>query len=201
MSQGSDDFSTYFTKLSKIWDELRIVQGLPECSCGTAAGIHKFLEDQRLVQLLMGFNDSYRTIRGQILMMKPLPTVSTAYSLIIQEERQRDINLSSNFTNDVVAMNASSVNTNNLNKRSLVCNHCKKNGHAKAQCYRLIGFPASFKFTKNKKDDIKSTVQNVVATPNISDEQYQNLTNMLKLLMIATKVQQVKQILLSHKGL
>ncbi|KAI3497468.1 hypothetical protein L1887_40092 [Cichorium endivia] len=37
VSQSSDNFSTYFTKLSKIWDELRIVQDLLDCSCGAAA--------------------------------------------------------------------------------------------------------------------------------------------------------------------
>lgn len=58
MSQGSDDFATYFTKLSTIGDELRIVQGIPPCSCASVTALQKFLEDQRLIQLLMGLNDS-----------------------------------------------------------------------------------------------------------------------------------------------
>ena len=36
ISQGVDDFSTYFNKLMKIWDELRIVQDLPACTCAAA---------------------------------------------------------------------------------------------------------------------------------------------------------------------
>ncbi|CAH1440348.1 unnamed protein product [Lactuca virosa] len=179
LSQNSDDFSSYFTKLTKMWDELRIVQGLPACSCGTAAGIHKFLEDQRLIQLLMGLNDSYKVIRGQILMMKPLPSVATAYSMIIQEEQQLNINLPSSFTNEVVTMNMSVASSIIQNKKPLACNQCKKNGHSKAQCYLLIGFPANFKFTKSKQDDVKSSIQNIVSTPNISTEQYQNLVEML----------------------
>lgn len=48
ISQNSDDFSTYFTKLMKIWDELRVVQEIPPCTCEAAASIRKYLEEQRL---------------------------------------------------------------------------------------------------------------------------------------------------------
>ncbi|XP_023732150.1 uncharacterized protein LOC111879955 [Lactuca sativa] len=133
LSQGSDDFSTYFTKLTKIWDELRIVQGIPECICAASAGILKYLDDQRLIQLLMGLNDSYNVLRGQILMMKPLPSFSTVYSMIIQEERQRDINMSSAVSVDAIVMNVLTNHSSNSSKKSLVCAHCKKNGHSKSQ--------------------------------------------------------------------
>lgn len=32
-----------------------------------------------------------------------------------------------------------------------MCNYCKKTGHTIEQCYKLHGFPADFKFTKNKR--------------------------------------------------
>jgi hypothetical protein len=41
------------------------------------------------MQFLMGLHDSYSAIRGQILLMNPLPSVRQAYSSISQEERQR----------------------------------------------------------------------------------------------------------------
>lgn len=62
MSQDSDDFPTYFTKLMKIWDELRVIQDLPACSCSATTVLNKFLEDQKLIQLLMGLNDLYKII-------------------------------------------------------------------------------------------------------------------------------------------
>ena len=44
------------------------------------------------MQLLMGLNDSYATMRGQILIIKPFPTVSRVLiNLLIQEERQHSI--------------------------------------------------------------------------------------------------------------
>ena len=36
----------------------------------------------------MGLNESYSAIRGQILLMNPLPSVHQAYSSISQEEKQ-----------------------------------------------------------------------------------------------------------------
>ncbi|KAI3724235.1 hypothetical protein L2E82_36006 [Cichorium intybus] len=32
LSQGSESFSSYFTKITKVWDELRVVQNFPPCS-------------------------------------------------------------------------------------------------------------------------------------------------------------------------
>lgn len=43
----------------------------------------------------MGLNESYNAIRGQILLINPLPSVRKAYSLITQEEKQREIGSSS----------------------------------------------------------------------------------------------------------
>jgi predicted aspartyl protease len=38
----------------------------------------------------------------------------------------------------------------NLGKNELVCSHCGLTGHAIEKCYKLHGFPPSYKFTKSK---------------------------------------------------
>ena len=65
-----------------------MIQEIPPCTCGSATALNKFVEEQRLIQLLMGLNDSYKAVRGQILMMTPLPSIATVHSLLIHEERQ-----------------------------------------------------------------------------------------------------------------
>ncbi|KAF2294579.1 hypothetical protein GH714_012760 [Hevea brasiliensis] len=35
-------------------------------------------------------------------------------------------------------------------KNDVTCFHCGSLGHVKGNCYRLIGFPPNFKFTKSK---------------------------------------------------
>lgn len=46
INQGSEDFLSYFTKMKKIWDGIRMIQDIPACSCGSAAIFHKILKEQ-----------------------------------------------------------------------------------------------------------------------------------------------------------
>ena len=66
------------------------------------------------MQFLMGLNESYSQIKGQILLMEPLPTVNKAYSLLIQEERQRSVGLgnSVHIESTTLAVKGSDVNSN-----------------------------------------------------------------------------------------
>jgi hypothetical protein len=72
--------SSYYTRLKGLWDELASYDN----------AIHGAQQDQqKLMQFLMGLNDSYSAIRGQILLMNPLPSIRQAYSSVSQEEKQR----------------------------------------------------------------------------------------------------------------
>ena len=44
------------------------------------------------MQFLMGLNDSYKVIKGHILLLNPLFDVRQEYSSIIQEEKQHSLN-------------------------------------------------------------------------------------------------------------
>ena len=43
------------------------------------------------MQILLGLNESYSQIQGQILLIDPLPSINKVYSLLIQDERQKSI--------------------------------------------------------------------------------------------------------------
>ncbi|XP_076917422.1 uncharacterized protein LOC143577487 [Bidens hawaiensis] len=150
---GSGDIATYFTKIKAIWDELNALNSIPPCSCGVSHLLAKREEVQRLVQFLMGLNSSYDSIRGNILMMKPLPSISEAYAILIQDENQREIHSTNIFSTESSSMNANSRNSYSRfeNMKSEVCTHCKKSGHTSNKCYRLVGFPKDFKFIKTKR--------------------------------------------------
>jgi len=81
LSQGTMSASTYFTKIKGLWDELETYRTLPTCNQMKAHDEQR--EEDRLMQFLMGLNDSYNTIRNNILMMSLLPNVRQAYSLVI----------------------------------------------------------------------------------------------------------------------
>jgi hypothetical protein len=50
---------------------------------------------ERVLQFSMGLNDSFSAVRAQILLIDPLLPINKVFSLIIQEEEQRKICVSS----------------------------------------------------------------------------------------------------------
>jgi len=71
-----------------------------DCSCGAKEKNIKFKQDELLVQFLMGLNDSYSAPRGNILMISPLHSISNAYALLMQEEKQREVQNTSKFLSE-----------------------------------------------------------------------------------------------------
>ena len=62
----------------------------------------------------MGLNEVYTTIRGNILMMNPMPSVAQAFALLIQEEKQREFktnNQSFAETSSLVVTSSSTLGT------------------------------------------------------------------------------------------
>ena len=146
---------------------------VPNCDCThkddcTAIKKSKELEQrQRLMHFLIRLNDAYESIRGQILLMDPLPNVSRAYCMIARVETQRQVTGNqSNAYREVAAMvnrpsslshgegelssNALAVKSgqNPRNKRdnrraknARYCDHCQRNGHTQDQCFKIIGYP------------------------------------------------------------
>ncbi|VFQ68379.1 unnamed protein product [Cuscuta campestris] len=108
IAQGNSDIASYYTKLKFCWDELGMVSNLPRCTCGAAQAMVKHEQDQKLIQFLMGLNSEYNTIRGNILVMRPLPSVAVAYGMLIQEEKQREIQAASPLMPEHTSMNGPS---------------------------------------------------------------------------------------------
>ncbi|XP_069151580.1 uncharacterized protein [Solanum lycopersicum] len=75
ISQGTNSISSYFSKLRELWVEYDSLAPVPGCECVNSREFVVFMHNQKLLQFLMGLNDSYEQARSQILMMVPLPTV------------------------------------------------------------------------------------------------------------------------------
>uniref|UniRef100_A0A803QD40 Retrotransposon Copia-like N-terminal domain-containing protein n=1 Tax=Cannabis sativa TaxID=3483 RepID=A0A803QD40_CANSA len=91
LTQGSSTVTTYFTRLKSLWDQTREYRPQPVCSCGAMRIIQEYQDEDRLLEFLVGLNDSYSLARSQILMRDPLPSVNKAYAIVVQEERQRGL--------------------------------------------------------------------------------------------------------------
>ncbi|GJS54375.1 cysteine-rich receptor-like protein kinase 8 [Tanacetum coccineum] len=167
---------TFVNSASTLWNELsehysqldghRIYQLANEiCVCVNGKENSEREHRKRLIQFLMGLDECYTNIRGQILLMQPLPTAAKAYTMLRQKEKQRDTQ--KQHLNTPIALNtykhpnSSSTNTSQTNnnpihsnnhpntqserrgtfRKGVFCGYCKKEGHHKEECYKLLGYP------------------------------------------------------------
>ncbi|XP_073121722.1 uncharacterized protein [Henckelia pumila] len=134
--QGNSTISVYFSKLRQLWDEYSSMVTLPSCKCESAMKFVEYEQQHKLLQFLMGLNESYALIRSHVLMMTPLPTVSHAFAIISQEESHRNLSSVSPDLPTSVFYSAQ-----DKRKSNVCCEHCNWPGHNKENCYRLIGYP------------------------------------------------------------
>ena len=89
--QGQFSVENYYTKFMALVDEQANYQSIHLCKCPCTCGAQRITSDlhdhDQVMRFLMGLNDSYLAIRGQILMYEPLPYINKVLSLILQEEK------------------------------------------------------------------------------------------------------------------
>lgn len=168
MKQSNCNVEIYYHKLKGLWDESDSLEIPYTCTCPCTCEVGKNSDERdnkkRLMQFLMGFDDCYANVRGQILLMQPLPQVSKAYSMIRQEEKQRKS--TTNKFNTPTAFSFSNnkshttqfrpqSNHNSFSKRistfkkRVLRTYCHKEGHAKEECYRIVGYPVNHPMYNN----------------------------------------------------
>lgn len=103
------------------------------------------------MQFLMGLNDSYSSLRSQFLTREPFPSFAALFSLVLQEERQRDIGNSlpplipTLPASESPSPLANAVQNSPYRPRDkLYCTHCHKTNHTVDKCFQLHGFPPGF---------------------------------------------------------
>ncbi|XP_019255103.1 PREDICTED: uncharacterized protein LOC109233688 [Nicotiana attenuata] len=118
LSQGTLNITGYYTKMKKLWKELNTLNAHAQCkchcTCGAKASMHKAEQDRRLIQFLMGLNEAYTVVRGSILMMNPLPSLAQAFAILIQEEKQREMNPNNHLMIDSSALSVNRAASNNF---------------------------------------------------------------------------------------
>ncbi|XP_015087154.1 uncharacterized protein LOC107030370 [Solanum pennellii] len=139
--------ASYFNRIKQLWDEIASVSSnqLTICTCG---GNKKGEDEQKVYQFLMGVNDTYIQVRSNILMMKPIPTVSNVYNILLADEKRRQISCTSQFSSGSASFSAEASTSKPYSGSSKLTISSKKPGHSIDKCYRLHGFPSTFKFTR-----------------------------------------------------
>ena len=111
---------------------------------------NRYIQKQRLYQLLTGIHDSLDKERREILNCEPLPTVETAYATIRREIARWRImtGVSSLGTNPSEIGSGLATRNKTFQKsreeddrRKLRCTHCGGSRHTKDGCFKLVGYP------------------------------------------------------------
>uniref|UniRef100_A0A803LI92 Retrotransposon Copia-like N-terminal domain-containing protein n=1 Tax=Chenopodium quinoa TaxID=63459 RepID=A0A803LI92_CHEQI len=179
VNQNTESIAAFFTKMKMLWDELNAASPLP---------------------FLMKLNEHYTSVRCNILMLNPLPNLSQAYRLLIQEERHKELstmhmNGKGNQESMVFAERKKSnqqfqrntnyrtrSQTNTRSGSSLFCNHCNRPGHSIDNCWKLHGYPANFKHNVWQKD---KSVAAIAQQDTMMEDYNQNQDNQVSAPMIS----------------
>ena len=170
LEQGNDSVELYFHKLKGFWDELKALESPIVCSCGAAKSWDAQNEKTKLAQFLMGLHNSYKTARGQLLMMNPWPSLNHAYMLIKQEEKQRQMQPS--IENSLALManlpKALPKLTNKPLTTTLECSYCHGKNHLREKCFKLVGYPTDHPYHPNNKGKKKQFTRFSQQNSNVS---------------------------------
>ncbi|KAL2895982.1 Replication protein E1 [Bienertia sinuspersici] len=94
--QNGGSIYEYYTKMKSLWEEEDAMNVLPPIT-NVSSEIDAFIgalntqkAEKRLFQFLNGVDDDYASMKTQMLMKSPLPTVEDACASIQQEEMQNE---------------------------------------------------------------------------------------------------------------
>ena len=146
------------------------------------------------MSFLMGLNESYSQIRGQLLLFDPIPSINQIFSLILQEEMQRAVSSGSSSDFNKLPMAVKQISKKKSQDSSRVTtqkkdcpiySHCGMLGHTVGKCFKLHGYPLGFKPKFKATINVvisfagdSSTVPSGANTP-LSTAQYQQLLSFL----------------------
>ena len=175
LAQEDLTINAYYTKFKGLWDEFTNYRN---CTCG-----HQ-VEDCTM-SFLMELNDTYSAIRGQILFMDPIPTLSKVFSLLLQDKKQRKVGAGKKVQIDTTTVLAAlgSKNTN-TNAKNFTKNkfgrpqyaHCGAIRHVIDKCYKLHGYPLGYKFKNKAQSAGSSSFANIAVTFEDSSSEGVSLT-------------------------
>lgn len=90
-TQGISPVYLYYSPLKDLWDKFDSIVLPPSYECGKSKDYTDSMFRRKLLQFLMGLNDSYSQAHSEIFMMNPPPSVNRCYAMIVQDESQKSL--------------------------------------------------------------------------------------------------------------
>ena len=154
--EGSLSATTYFNILNHCWMELDLYQDFEWKSEEDFLQYKKIVQKERVFDFLGGLNPEFDAVRGRILGMRPIPSVTETYAEIRREESRLAVMVKKE-TPALTESSALAVGKNEQNwstqrgtlnkseeKEKRCCDFCNKPGHIRDKCWKLHGKPVNF---------------------------------------------------------
>ncbi|CAA7029221.1 unnamed protein product [Microthlaspi erraticum] len=141
---GNLDLSTYYIKKKTLWEQLANTKAstVKRCNCDHVKELLEEAETSRIIQFLMGLNDNFANIRGQILNMKPRPGLTEIYNMLVGGGGSSTFSPSAAFQVQASPVDDSSaILLSQGSYQKPQCSHCNRLGHTAEKCYKLHGYP------------------------------------------------------------
>ncbi|GJX80787.1 hypothetical protein Tco_0328936 [Tanacetum coccineum] len=162
--------------LSWILGQFDSLVDLPACTYACAPKLKEHSQLLRLMQFLMGLDDTYGPVKCLILTTEPLPDVKYAFATFSRDESHRQSHVNASTSRSGPSAFAAK--------------------HTIDRCYELVGYPSGFK--KKGTSQSINNVNNVVLDKvdhsrgiphTFTSDQYQRLMNLLSGLGESSNVQ------------
>ncbi|KAA0057570.1 uncharacterized protein E5676_scaffold411G002330 [Cucumis melo var. makuwa] len=143
--QGTLDVTTYFNKLSLLWQEMDLCRETVWDIPNDGTQYAKLEEADRVYDFLVRLNPKFDNVCGRILGQRPLHSLmEICFEVCLEEDRTNAMSVLTTPTIDSAAFSARSSDHDsdkNNGKSIPVCEYCKKQWHTKDQCWKLHGRP------------------------------------------------------------
>ncbi|GJU36944.1 hypothetical protein Tco_1185298 [Tanacetum coccineum] len=125
LTQNGASLVEYYNNLKSLWKQFDAMVSLPPYTYEAAKHFEQHNQLIKLMQFLMGLDESYLAIRSNILTREPLPLVKAAFAVVSGEKSHR---------------NATYIAATKPTTTAFVT----KTFDNKRRCFELVGYPASY---------------------------------------------------------
>ncbi|CAL1373136.1 unnamed protein product [Linum trigynum] len=150
--QGDRTITQYYTEIKGFWEDYLQFSPIVPCPCApnnpnpcpAVVAFQTKQETDYLIRFLRGLNKEYEVVKTQLLMMKPLPTVTAAVDdLLLHEQKLKGDQTRSKHSQSVALAVGNQSGRDQYKGRQeagsgkLFCRYCKRTDHTIKDCWKL----------------------------------------------------------------
>ncbi|KAK2982003.1 hypothetical protein RJ640_007595, partial [Escallonia rubra] len=159
MRRGEGSIETYYNNLQGLWREIDFRRPNPMKCEFDIEKYNSILQEDGVYTFLDGLDDRLDKIRGDVLQLKPFPTVEQAYAHVRREDlRQSVIHdlkgtkvTATTFTLAGFKWKTEFFTKPKSQGEEVSCTHCGHPKHTRDTCFKLHGYPEWWHDLKAKK--------------------------------------------------